>query len=706
MRASNRAVVNTASVNKFLNLEYYENCARTHVPSCLIGPTTVYLQHLYTIAPNLLCSLTLHLSFVQFLVWVADTWQAVKSCYEIFPFNNTIATQTLDTVADVMDSLYVYRDVVKAPPDSRFNQTPVDLVEEINALRNKQYTKDLDFHTDLSKVIGKGRDGHLRYCNRCYCNRYVFHQPLLLYAPVDSSGHQQIKVLGMLASTQTHPSLEKRNFTGCSVARINGEEALAYLRKWSAVNVPGLKDPSVGFTHSLASMSHYEHLGGNKFQFRVFSGDFAMRTVLPESSHVSYTLKCETPSEPGSEFEINMPWFSRRISGNWTNSDEYWKQACMPTFDVKDSAYASPSPDVQLVEQPALDSEKMGVEVVAADGKTAFVILPQPQGRPKTGVFIYSSVYPHNSTDSVWHENAAANERGFLENIVKGLTAFKERSVQNLIIDVSHNGGGQGCLAEMILANLLNETQYPSRLSQYPSENLASPKAIRLAQEFRRQGLPWVWGANVLFADENTWTNTTWTNTTWTNTTWLERPFREYSYGGSTANYTDRYRTDCAPMWTRHADIIKNFPKHSWGGENIRVISQGDCGSACVYLPVLLQREKKVKIVTLGGFPDTPMTYYSYPGNEVVDYKDFPTSVLHHPEVDILKNSENADLFRNFRPLPTRSYLSYTIRRAFFTDSGSDMVEYTFTSGDERLYFDQVSATAYNHVWNQVANMF
>lgn len=102
------------------------------------------------------------------------TYQQVANCYRSVDFNAKLAKETIDTLATFYNDAFVFRDVATTPNlKSPFTTSPVDAIEDLKKIGQKQYRNDFDFHHDLSLLAMSFNDAHTTYARKSlYCTYF------------------------------------------------------------------------------------------------------------------------------------------------------------------------------------------------------------------------------------------------------------------------------------------------------------------------------------------------------------------------------------------------------------------------------------------------------------------------------------------------------------------------------------------------------
>jgi len=198
------------------------------------------------------------------------------------------------------------------------------------------------------------------------------------------------------------------------------------------------------------------------------------------------------------------------------------------------------------------------------------------------------------------------NFEAWVQMIVDMNAKRKSRGLgDNLIIDVSANGGGYVCLNQWLLSYLVaswsnlsptfNSTPFEpydlrktSLLEQLAKEGYFQSEIMYdplTGKEFNQESLDWFWrGLN-------------------------------YTRSGRTWPHTRRVWYDAC-----RTELSSSLPKPNYFYDKIIVITDGLCGSACSYFISKLRKDNKVRLLSYGGLIDQSMETSSFAGGTVIEW--------------------------------------------------------------------------------------
>ncbi|KAF9387178.1 hypothetical protein BGX21_000640, partial [Mortierella sp. AD011] len=223
------------------------------------------------------------------------TVQHVSDCYKSIEYNAVEAKATLASLYTLYNDFWIFRDSAMTPNQALpFTNPPVNIISGLTKINQTAYTRDFDFHSDLTYLIKSLNDAHCTYMPNCY-NSYLFKQPIGLYAPV-VNGVQSVRVL---------MDFSGKKLQGCEVISIDGTDAFTHIQAWADRNAGFSKDAGVRFNYALVSSVYIPLTQTWDYEY----GAFALRTTLPESNFITYDLRCGA-KEPGNGkiYSYQAPW--------------------------------------------------------------------------------------------------------------------------------------------------------------------------------------------------------------------------------------------------------------------------------------------------------------------------------------------------------------------------------------------------------------
>ncbi|KAF9979629.1 hypothetical protein BGZ75_009411 [Mortierella antarctica] len=611
------------------------------------------------------------------------TVQHVSDCYKSIGFNSLHATTTLDSLYSLYNNFFIFRDAALTPDLALpFTSKPVDVLAELEKIRQTEYTSDFDFHSDLTALAHSLNDKHVSYAPYCY-NSILFQQPLSLYAPV-VNGQQSIRVF---SDSTGH------NVTECDVLEINGQDASSYIQTWADKNTGFSKDAGVRFNHALVSQSYSST---TKTWFEL-PGAFAQRSSLPDANYLDYKIQCDN-SSGGMSLRANWNIINPHTPSTFTDQASFIQNICLaaprpqPSHDVSenrlDPRYLPPMTESEALSlhrrelhpQEYVEKQK-SVITRRADRETAPSLADLPDA-----VFVAGAVTAAYQLKSKPNVGVLVVPTMGVEIAVEvlavqdHLTALAERNVTHIIIDTSGNGGGNIAFASL-LVNLFFPTT-DKRINSHRARFRYSPAASALATAELEH--PATTQRTYFYppAFANKTTGLPYTTNHFLNPV-------ELTVNDRVAAYTDELYI--------HYDlsILNETVTYPWtnNASKIVILTDGQCGSACGMASEHFVREHGVKAVAVGGHVDKELSMFSSAGAAVLSLNDIADAF------------EKLSVPPNLARLPYKTTVNIAVIEVY---SGNDAIplEYNSERYVAALRLDYTPETARNHdlLWGAVSD--
>ncbi|KAF9114711.1 hypothetical protein BGX30_006512, partial [Mortierella sp. GBA39] len=337
-----------------------------------------------------------------------------------------------------------------------------------------------------------------------------------------------------------------------------------------------------------------------------------------------------------------------------------YKERLIAEAEAKTLKDAAPAPPPSPA--PGPPQQFAGADLLSTGNGTAFYHL---KSQPDVGVLVF-----HTFDADPDYE---------VPNLIKGLKAFHARGVTKLVIDFQGNPGGYVNLA----ANTVN-TFFPS--NEFLATNLASDLRVTpviqqlAAASFGLTGGIYDAAQYIDFGNKNQ---------AYTNDSLFLQPVT-YTRGGRTSQYTQRTTATSAL-----APTDPSLATFAWtnNAANIRILTDGRCGSSCAIVAHHLTNVHKVQAYAIGGNSGSSLSMYSFAGGTVSDDKK------------INGYFAAANLSSPLKPLPYASTIGLPILEIYAHGSAIPL-EYDAAvySSDYRMAYTTTNSQDRLVMWGEVSS--
>ncbi|RIB10740.1 hypothetical protein C2G38_2145918 [Gigaspora rosea] len=413
----------------------------------------------------------------------------------------------------------------------------------------------------------------------------------------------------------------------CEVTEINGQNALEVIKEFANWKLINLRDLGVRFNRALVSIIPVN----NNFVDAGGSNIFAHRWDLPEISNINYTLSC--PEKRNFVREWNINFFGNTKDFNDTKS--YFDQNCLPK--------SSQSKPFQFMKNKKLISKSTFNHITASQAKLVLSVGDA-----------YFSLVDDIGVAQFTSLNFDIDQ---LREIQNGFQLLYEKNAKKLVLDLSNNAGGIAYIPQVISALLL-----PSNNSSFfPNDQ----KITNITEQMIGPGKFFDPNRLLSFPSRENFSSTE----DFIGNNYIQR-------GGTTSRYSSKFN------FKLNSDLLKiinGTKKYPWTKDNTIILTNGYCGSACAQFSLYLAEIGQFSTVSVGGFYNTPLSFSSFPGGQVISYND------------------NI----NF---PVLAGLSVTVIEAYniFTNK---VLEFSYRPAKYRLYYDDESARDPSILWSKAAEL-
>eukprot|EP00007_Cunea_sp_BSH-02190019_P009938 CAMPEP_0174230054 /NCGR_PEP_ID=MMETSP0417-20130205/888_1 /TAXON_ID=242541 /ORGANISM="Mayorella sp, Strain BSH-02190019" /LENGTH=645 /DNA_ID=CAMNT_0015307679 /DNA_START=152 /DNA_END=2086 /DNA_ORIENTATION=- len=551
----------------------------------------------------------------QFTQGKIATFQEAHDCFQSVPFNESVRAQTIDTLRKVMQ-LYVFLDIANKSPAPQL-PVSVDILSELDRISRQFYANDFQFQDDLRTQYLRFFDAHTQYYGPvCYSNLQLA-QPLGPIAYVEN-GEIVFDISNYFQSDlveyfKTAHGYDVTQFAGARILSIEQSSPLAYFKAYAQSDVGIAKDP-ITRLHITQTMPQptpdvpARQVMASYWQIRTH------RNPFPSSSFVSYELLLKN----GSSTTVHIPWVARVLK-SYANRDaflaDYWAagsssrrsaaQLRTPVSALLGSGVEekmTPLEDILVVEQnPAerkRDSARFTLLVGSAD--VSFYLLDDSN----TMVMYLNTMAPTNYLDTY-------------ETMNKAFKMAEQNNYDQLIIDLTNNGGGNICFGRMLLA------YFQGRFSGVPNWGpqdlpLSDLQSLLTETAVQRNVSGTVWSPG-FYSLENGQRNPNWNIS-------AIQPGIEHTRGGRRRNYSELLHIRGCGNLGYVLQPAKQYTK-----DQVVLLSRGFCGSTCALFNnhATLYDQVRTAVFGLNTQPDATQQPTAFPGLQVLDDPDIYAMFQH-----------------------------------------------------------------------------
>lgn len=303
-----------------------------------------------------------------------------------------------------------------------------------------------------------------------------------------------------------------------------------------------------------------------------------------------------------------------------------------------------------------------------------------------------------NRTMVMYLDTFAPNPLVFYPVMQKGFEAAAEKKLDQLIIDLTNNGGGSICLGRSFIAYLQASLGIPLDENQNwgPEDIPLSPLATQMIQNavtYNVETTPWSPG---FYDDQN---NVPVAN----NNDSVLLPGVPHVRGGFLRQYSRLVHiNDCGD----YGYTIET--KQQYTASKIIILTNGFCGSMCAYFSNHIVNYEGVKVAVTGGTIDRkPMQYSAFPGGQVLD-DPYIFSILEDLKFNTTCCTTPDDIVPR-RLLTTAAY-RYNIREVYPNQPpqySTSPIEFVFQEADYHLYYNNMNEAIYPYLmWYRTLEYF
>ncbi|CAG8446703.1 1095_t:CDS:2 [Dentiscutata heterogama] len=456
---------------------------------------------------------------------------------------------------------------------------------------------------------------------------FVYDQNLTLYSVVTTDKEKNKK---QVFDDKSDPSNND-----CEVTEIDGKPALQAIIVFANNSISYLKDLGVRFNMALAPSIGF------------FSQQFTLREDFPETPSITYNLTC-----PNKSFKFERKWA--------ITYDSAFENFCLQDI-------SSSSSKVTALKSTSASSSK----VTPLKSRSASRNKNNKKSNIKHAKLVTEDFYLVNNGTVGVAVITEENEKSTIYALADGLDKLNKLGAKKLILDMSNNIGGDIPVAIFTILLLFRSQQQPYLFPTSIKINDFTIPAIE--KKFKTHSSD--------FDAYNPYSYLSFPS---------GEPFKNASdFIGPRKNLTSSLRLDI--LTPNDKQLLNNTSSFPWTSEEIIIITNGFCISACALITSFLSEFHNVKTISVGGFLDTPMSFSTFPGG-------FATSV------NVIAESAGDPKFTDLPKEINSLLLTFSKSHDFDKKSNitTGILEYLFKPADYRLYYNESNARDPSFLWIDV----
>ncbi|KAF2741689.1 hypothetical protein M011DRAFT_491159 [Sporormia fimetaria CBS 119925] len=644
------------------------------------------------------------------LFWASD----VFDCLQNIPFIANVAARFLDYYNDTLQFQSTL-EYLKNPPEG-YQQPPVDVLQGLQTIRDKvdagEYTHQYIFEADLQLLINRMHDAHV-YLAAGIMAPFAFISPLgLVSASPDGKQPPAIYLQSDVISSR------REGWAPSPITQINGVDVVDFLTTFAELNSEGFVEPHADWNSLMESpardiQGELSVLQSSNF----YPGDELNFTFSNNTSIETFWLATYGEAESTGPLTTAGDFYNYFVLGLLPASFEPGSPKWWP--NDKDIPLDESDQEEEIVDDYGCGNEtdfNWCQDSSGAYPNNPDVVQPDlavTGGGVVTGYFLDDISTGVLSLPSFFQ---VGNDTGtYFDTVDWFINNATNRSISRIIIDLQQNSGGLNLLAISTFKRFFYAME-PWTASRIRSHYLADVLGTAYTE--------WFDNLDPQSEDDNVWLNyfagSEWVATNRINAatgskfnSWGEY-FGPLSENGDQFSLTQLYNlTDddfTASMYSGYhpfgygASTSNDTPPQVWAPEDIVLLTDGLCSSACAYFVELMSQQAGVRTVVVGGRPTTgPMQTAS--GSRGARLYDAETVDFDIANVEEVLDSETAAAI-----FPNRSDTGMWVNYAGFNirdqlregDEERIPLQFRYEAADCRLYYTLDNVYNVSRLWRDV----
>ncbi|CAE6438316.1 unnamed protein product [Rhizoctonia solani] len=557
----------------------------------------------------------------------------VNSCLSSFPFNATLRDNITDVLSKTFLQFHTSTNFHLKMPDP-FTDDTIDLLGECQRIKKTTYKSDFELHQDVSTTVKRLGDSHAGYVNYCYDSLFSTYLPfpLAILARPGVEDVQDIHIVpeasgvvtsefGTEATAIWQAALGGRDlteacFNGAQIVSLDGKDPWVVVDTYAAT-AGGFQAKT---TRQNGFFASYELWNYNM-------GGFAQLALPTRGGTVSITL---VRNGTTSQETYSVPYLSRLGSGTveFIDAQSLWANNCLPTRKTNGGSGSDAVRDLKMKTVAGLQSsgeedpmskpakfQRVPIIPPIVDGLRetyASLVYDEPQDialpehlLPTGSVSSYGAVEWHvlenGKTAVLWLSSFDGRTNEVRKAILEGLKTVKAKGTERLLIDVTNNGGGQLCVSSFLHRALAGPQPGLDVQPGFDGSVRAQDLPQKMVAKIVTGGLP---EGDTSYYNPSNYRDTKGRDFA-ASYNWLDTPINLQVNGD----------------WGYVSPIPQTPPDtRPFAFENIAIMGNGRCASACSLFSILIRTKYNVKTVVVGGKPGATQQYCGVVGGQSLSF--------------------------------------------------------------------------------------
>lgn len=568
--------------------------------------------------------------------------ETLLQCFNAIPFEQTRATATTHVLRQLVQG-YSFTDISKnsgAPWNMQ-----VDLEASLGTIDRNFYQRDYDFQADIARLFNQLNDAHTFFGMPAPYGKCALVKPFSLTTTIINGEQQVFLDYNFLISTellQEYLNFDPAPYIGQRVMKINNQDPVPYLLNYAQTFVGSYKDVNVRVNKLFQGDQGWGLIDGMRIPLQDYQTENLM--LSSASGEISLTVPTlavcrggfsgtadairllDTPlpvKVPGQSSEgvlalMTSPDIHRETKQRMESvidTPSFADQIKKRANDAYKSVFSTLHSMMDTIDTP-VDNERMlaqaqgsqqnvidlrrgsavglTLQAAASDGSAMFLEYLDERANyiPILRLTTFAPTQAEEYANTILH----------FRNVVQA------QKYDNVIIDVSKNGGGALCFSLMVQAILVKEWAHAD--VREPENTLWQPYDLR--QTPMTDFL-----FNIGYINASSYLNAT-TGNPLTGNAFYTSPV-ERTRGGQQGRFMQQvfFPAECSQILPFALNGQTHWP------ENVLITTDGTCGSACALFVGKFINNKRGKVVTHGGVRGQDIDAGSFAGGNVLDWPDF-----------------------------------------------------------------------------------